>query len=70
MRGLCAEFRQIILRGNVVDLAAGIVIGAAFTGVVQGFPSLPVGAVTGDEDLPQLFHGDPAESDAVPELHQ
>ena len=28
-------FRKFILRGNVVDLAVGIVIGAAFTGVVQ-----------------------------------
>jgi large conductance mechanosensitive channel len=29
-------FRDFILRGNVVDLAVGIVIGAAFTAVVQG----------------------------------
>jgi large conductance mechanosensitive channel len=36
MRGLFAEFRQFILRGNVVDLAVGIVIGVAFAGVVQG----------------------------------
>jgi large conductance mechanosensitive channel len=36
MRNLLAEFRQFILRGNVVDLAVGIVIGVAFTGVVQG----------------------------------
>jgi large conductance mechanosensitive channel len=36
MRKLLAEFRQFILRGNVVDLAVGIVIGVAFTGVVQG----------------------------------
>lgn len=28
------EFKQFLLRGNVVDLAVGIVIGAAFTGVV------------------------------------
>jgi large conductance mechanosensitive channel len=28
-------FKKFILRGNVVDLAVGIVIGAAFTGVVQ-----------------------------------
>ncbi|MBO0793188.1 MAG: large conductance mechanosensitive channel protein MscL [Ktedonobacteraceae bacterium] len=28
-------FRKFILRGNVVDLAVGIVIGAAFTGVVN-----------------------------------
>jgi large conductance mechanosensitive channel len=29
------EFRTFILRGNVVDLAVGVVIGAAFNGVVQ-----------------------------------
>lgn len=32
-----AEFRKFILRGNVVDLAVGIVIGAAFTSVVNAF---------------------------------
>ena len=35
MRSLLSEFRQFVLRGNVVDLAVGIVIGVAFTGVVQ-----------------------------------
>jgi large conductance mechanosensitive channel len=35
--GLLKEFREFILRGNVVDLAVGIVIGAAFTSVVSGF---------------------------------
>jgi len=30
------EFRKFILRGNVVDLAVAVVIGAAFNGVVQG----------------------------------
>ncbi|MEV4614622.1 large conductance mechanosensitive channel protein MscL [Kitasatospora sp. NPDC049258] len=30
-------FRGFLLRGNVVDLAVGIVIGAAFTAVVTGF---------------------------------
>lgn len=29
------DFRKFILRGNVVDLAVGVVIGAAFNGVVQ-----------------------------------
>jgi large conductance mechanosensitive channel len=33
--GQLEGFRKFILRGNVVDLAVGIVIGAAFTGVVQ-----------------------------------
>ena len=31
------EFRAFVLRGNVVDLAVGIVIGAAFTAVVTVF---------------------------------
>lgn len=30
-------FKQFILRGNVVDLAVGIVVGAAFTAVVNAF---------------------------------
>lgn len=30
-------FRSFLLRGNVVDLAVGIVIGAAFTAVITGF---------------------------------
>jgi large conductance mechanosensitive channel len=32
--GWIGEFRAFIVRGNVVDLAIGIIIGAAFTGVV------------------------------------
>jgi large conductance mechanosensitive channel len=32
-------FRDFIMRGNVVDLAVGIVIGAAFTGLVTTFSS-------------------------------
>ena len=31
------DFQKFILRGNVVDLAVGIVIGAAFTGIVNSF---------------------------------
>ncbi|GHO74100.1 large-conductance mechanosensitive channel [Ktedonobacter sp. SOSP1-85] len=34
--GELGGFRKFILRGNVVDLAVGIVIGAAFTAVVNG----------------------------------
>jgi large conductance mechanosensitive channel len=33
--GLGREFRDFILRGNVVDLAVAVIIGAAFSGVVQ-----------------------------------
>lgn len=34
------EFRKFILRGNVVDLAVGVIIGAAFNGVVQSLVSM------------------------------
>jgi large conductance mechanosensitive channel len=34
---VASEFREFVLRGNVVDLAVGVVIGAAFTGVVNSF---------------------------------
>jgi len=32
-----SEFKKFILRGNVVDLAVGIVVGSAFTSVVNAF---------------------------------
>jgi large conductance mechanosensitive channel len=35
MRSWATEFKQFLLRGNVVDLAVGIVIGVAFAAVVQ-----------------------------------
>ena len=35
MRTWSTEFKKFLLRGNVVDLAVGIVIGAAFAAVVQ-----------------------------------
>jgi len=34
------EFRKFILRGNVVDLAVGVIIGAAFNGVVQAMVTM------------------------------
>lgn len=38
-RSTLGDFGKFILRGNVVDLAVGIVIGAAFTSVVNSFVS-------------------------------
>ena len=37
MRGLADEFRAFILRGNVLDLAVAVVIGAAFIPIVNSF---------------------------------
>ena len=54
-----SEFRAFILRGNVVDLAVGIIIGAAFTGVVSSLVediSNPVRSLaTGGVDFSNLF---------------
>ena len=37
MSKILQGFKDFIMRGNVVDLAVGVVIGAAFTAVVSGF---------------------------------
>lgn len=53
------EFKQFIAKGNVFDLAVGIVIGAAFTSVVQSFVKdilmPPIGLLTGDVDFSELY---------------
>ena len=53
------EFRGFIMRGNVVDLAVGIIIGAAFTGVVNSlvkdvFNPL-IGLLVGGVDFSNIF---------------
>ena len=53
------DFRKFIARGNVFDLAVGIVIGAAFTSVVKSFVDdilmPPIGRITGGVDFSNLF---------------
>ena len=53
------EFRTFIIRGNMVDLAVGIVIGAAFTTVVTSFVNdllmPPIGLLLGRVDFANLF---------------
>lgn len=53
------EFKEFIARGSVFDLAVGIVIGAAFTGIVNSFVNdllMPVlGIFTGGLDFTNLF---------------
>ena len=34
------EFKQFIARGNVIDLAVGVIIGAAFTSIVKSISSI------------------------------
>jgi large conductance mechanosensitive channel len=56
---MTGEFRKFIARGNVMDLAVGIVIGAAFTSVVNSFVNdimmPPIGMVTGGVDFSELY---------------
>jgi len=53
------EFRDFIARGNVFDLAVGIVIGGAFGTVVKSFVAdllmPPIGLLTGGLDFSNLF---------------
>ncbi len=57
--GWIGDFQAFIMRGNVVDLAVGIIIGAAFTGIVQSLVKdmiMPVvGILTGGVDFSDLF---------------
>jgi large conductance mechanosensitive channel len=52
-----AEFKKFILRGNVVDLAVGVIIGAAFGGIVTSLVSdilmPPIAWATGGVDFSQ-----------------
>src|SRR6266542_4855557 len=55
------EFKKFVLRGNVVDLAVGVVMGAAFAAVVSSFTAAFVtpliAAVTGNANFEDLaFH--------------
>ena len=54
------EFREFIARGNVIDLAVGVIIGAAFgkivTTLVEGVIMPPIGLVLGRIDFSSLFY--------------
>ena len=51
------DFKTFVLRGNVVDLAVGVVIGAAFAAVVTSFVEnilTPIIAIPGSADFGDL----------------
>jgi len=62
------EFKEFIMRGNVIDMAVGIIIGAAFGAIVSSLVKdvimPPIGLLLGDVDFANLFsvikEGDPA----------
>src|SRR4026209_1218263 len=53
------EFREFVMRGNVIDLAVGIVIGAAFGKIVDSLVKdiimPPIGLILGNVDFSNLF---------------
>lgn len=69
--GLLKEFKEFALKGNMVDMAVGIVIGTAFSGMIKSLVDNifmpPIGFLTGKVDFSQLSaklpvpDGDPVE---------
>lgn len=57
--GILKEFKEFAVRGNVIDMAVGIIIGTAFTGIVKslvdGVIMPPLGLLLGGADFSQLF---------------
>ena len=53
------EFREFVMRGNVVDMAVGIVIGAAFGAIIKSLVDdvimPPIGLLLGNADFSNMF---------------
>ena len=53
------EFKAFLLRGNILDMAVGVMIGAAFTKVVTSFTNdvlmPPIGMLLGKADFSNLY---------------
>ncbi|MDQ7838165.1 MAG: large-conductance mechanosensitive channel protein MscL [Thermodesulfobacteriota bacterium] len=53
------EFKEFAMRGNVVDMAVGVIIGAAFGAIAKSLVSdiimPPIGLLLGDVDFSSLF---------------
>lgn len=58
-RGFLNEFKKFAMRGNLVDLAIGVILGAAFGKIVTSFVSdvlmPPLSLLTGQKDFTQMF---------------
>ena len=53
------EFKEFIMRGNVIDMAVGIIIGAAFGTIIKSLVDdvimPPIGLLLGKVDFSNLF---------------
>src|ERR1700744_4552799 len=56
---MLSEFKKFAMRGNVLDLAVGVIIGAAFTGIVNSLVKdiimPPIGLALGGVDFSNFF---------------
>jgi large conductance mechanosensitive channel len=56
---LLKEFRDFAMKGNVIDLAVGVIIGAAFGGIVNSLTAdvlmPPIGRIVGNLDFSNLY---------------
>jgi len=59
MQDMLREFRTFIARGNVIDLAVGLIMGAAFTTIVNSLVNdiimPPIGVILGGIDFSNFF---------------
>jgi large conductance mechanosensitive channel len=57
--GMLKEFREFAMRGNVVDMAVGIIIGAAFGKIISSFVAdiimPPIGVLLGGVDFSEIY---------------
>jgi large conductance mechanosensitive channel len=57
--GLVSEFKEFAMRGNVLDMAVGIIIGAAFGGIVNSLVKdvimPPIGMIMGGINFADMF---------------
>lgn len=69
---LALEFKEFIARGNVIDLAVGVIIGASFgrivTSIVEDIVMPPIGMLTSGVNFSDLFVALNGESFATREL--
>src|ERR1700761_7269627 len=53
------EFKKFVMRGNVIDLAVGVIVGASFTGIVNSLVKdvlmPPIGLILGGIDFSDFF---------------
>ena len=70
--GVVSEFKQFVQRGNVIDLAVGVIMGGAFGKIVNSLVSdvltPPIGFLTGGVKFSELSFKFPAKKISLPDL--